>query len=63
MKLTLGNLRRIIRENLKDTPAAICRVCGGEGNVSGEYCATCAGSGKEISYECGIGRPTVPYTK
>lgn len=68
MRITVGKLRRIVREVASAMPKMKCRACGGEGSVVGEYCAACAGEGTELAYAptdepTGVGRPTVPYTK
>lgn len=64
MRTTVGRIRRIIREEL-GIPTAECRVCGGEGAVAGEFCATCDGAGEEIdpsaSARPGIGRGPLPW--
>lgn len=64
MKITVSQLRKIVREVVEELPKASCRVCGGSGEVVGEYCAACAGSGEEIDYgstHSGIGRGPVPW--
>lgn len=70
MKIKLGDLRKLVHEVLKtsreDGVSMKCRVCGGTGKVSDEYCATCAGTGTELSDapgRMGIGRPTVPHSR
>lgn len=64
MKITIGRLRKLIREAIGEVPKASCRACDGEGSVAGEFCATCGGSGEEISYENrgGIGRGPLPHS-
>lgn len=66
MKIKISELKRIIREVLEEEmPMVPCRVCGGSGEVAGEYCATCGGEGKELDYGItkrgGIGRGPLPY--
>ena len=64
MRITLSQLRKIIREVAEETPKAVCRVCGGAGEVAGEYCATCDGEGQELDYGAsrgGIGRGPLPW--
>lgn len=64
MKITLSLLRKIIREAIQEGPRVTCRVCGGEGTVAGEHCATCAGEGTELDLGAtrgGIGRGPLPW--
>jgi hypothetical protein len=64
MKITVGDLRRLVREAL-GIPAAECRACGGGGEVAGEACAACSGTGEEIDPSAGgrpgIGRGPLPW--
>ena len=68
MRISLAQLRGIIREVLADVPMDVCRVCSGEGQVVGEFCATCGGTGQEIDPGVtkgrpGIGRGPLPWRK
>jgi len=68
MKISMRRLRQMISEVLRGTdgsPALVkCRVCKGRGNIHGEDCATCGGSGEELDYGStrgGIGRGPLPW--
>lgn len=64
MKITVSQLRKIIREVVEEMPKATCRACDGTGEVAGEFCATCSGDGEELDYGAtrgGIGRGPLPW--
>jgi hypothetical protein len=68
MKMKISQLRSVIREVLRDElgreATDECRVCGGQGEVAGEFCATCSGTGEELAYGAtrpGIGRGPLPW--
>lgn len=60
----MRRLRAIIREEM-EIPKASCRACDGEGDVAGEFCAACGGTGEEIDPNAGgrpgIGRGPLPW--
>lgn len=67
-RMKILDLRHMIREVLEEeTSKVVCRVCSGDGEVAGEYCATCGGEGKEVDYRLspskGVGRGPLPYRK